>query len=206
MRARRFGSHRGSRFFAGRFGQLAILFVVPVASGLVAKSASAAMIVNCIGEQTTITTEGSTSVQNWPAVLGGLLGTTVYTVHNDGVNAGKVTDVPAATSALNPASLTGPPNIVIIGPYAEHDYVATLTEATWQADYKKLVDAYLALTPAPEIYVMTPPPAAFVYQSAAEQTFASTIVRTAVLAVAAGDNSAAKTLKVTAARAERASR
>ncbi|HSZ82631.1 MAG TPA: MYXO-CTERM sorting domain-containing protein [Polyangia bacterium] len=124
-------------------------------------------------------------------MLGGLLGDT-YKVNNDGVNNGTV----AAGTAKSASSLMGPPDIVIIGPFAEHDYSATLTEATWQADYKKLVDAYLALTPVPTVYVMTPPPAAFVYQSAAEQTFATGVVRPAVLAVAAGDNTPAKTLKV----------
>jgi MYXO-CTERM domain-containing protein len=47
------------------------------------------------------------------------------------------------------------------------------------------VNQYLALTPPPTVYVMTPPPASFVYQSAAEQTFASDVVKPAVLAVAA---------------------
>jgi hypothetical protein len=172
-------------------------FVVGTAvSLLVARNASAAMIVNCIGEQTTIPGEGFAPAQMWPQQLGTMLGTG-YTVNNDGVNGGKVTAVPAATSALSPASLTGPPNIVVIGPFAEHDYAAGITLATWQADYKKLVDAYLALTPAPTIYVMTPPPAAFVYQNGqVEQTFATDVVKPAVLAVAAGDNSAAKKLSV----------
>jgi hypothetical protein len=190
MRARRVVSQRGSRFFTSRRGQLALLAGLSIAA-TPAANAAAPKIVNCIGEQTTITTEGSTAAQNWPAVLGGLLGAD-YTVHNDGVNAGTV----AAGTAKSTSSLMGPPDIVIIGPFAEHDYSATLTEATWQADYKNLVDAYLALTPAPTVYVMTPPPAAFVYQSAAEQTFATTIVKPAVLAVAAGDNTPAKTLKV----------
>jgi len=173
MRAYRFGSRTG----------LAIVAVVSVGSVLVASSARAATVVNCIGEQTTTTAEGSTAAQNWPPVLGGLLGA-AYTVHNDGVNAGKVTD----GSAVSATSLTGMPGIVIIGPFAEHDYAAGITEATWQADYKKVVDMYLALTPKPMVYVMTPPPAAFVYQSAAEQTFATDVVKPAVLAVAASEN------------------
>jgi hypothetical protein len=151
---------------------------------LLASTASAAnIVVNCIGEQTTTTGEGSTMAQNWPPVLGGLLGTG-YTVNNDGVNAGKVID----GSAKSATSLMGSPGIIVIGPFAEHDYAATITEAQWQTAYENLVDAYLALTPVPKVYVMTPPPAAFVYQSAAEQTFASTIVKTAVLAVATAKN------------------
>jgi hypothetical protein len=190
MGAHRVGSQRGSRFFTSRRGQLALLAGLSIAATPMAKAA-APKIVNCIGEQTTITTEGSTSAQNWPAVLGGLLGAG-YTVHNDGVNAGTV----VAGTAKSASSLMGPPDIVVIGPFTEHDYAAGITEATWQADYKKLVDAYLALTPAPTVYVMTPPPAAFVYQSAAEQTFATDVVKPAVLAVAAGGNTPATTLKV----------
>ena len=184
MSARRFGSYNS------RLG-LAVIAMVPVAALLVASAAHAATVVNCIGEQTTVTTEGSTSAQNWPPVLGTLLGNT-YTVKNDGVNAGKITD----GSAVSATSLMGSPGIIIIGPFAEHDYAAGITEATWQADYKKAVDMYLALTPQPTVYVMTPPPATFVYQSAAEQTFATDVVKPAVLAVAAGGNTAGKTLKV----------
>ena len=116
-----------------------------------------------------------------------------YTVNNDGVNGGTV----MAGTAKSATSLMGPPNIVIIGPFAEHDYAAGITEVMWQAKYKSLVDAYLALTPAPTVYVMTPPPAAFVYQmDDLEQTFATDVVKPAVLAVAAGGNTAGKTLKV----------
>jgi MYXO-CTERM domain-containing protein len=190
MRAHGTGMHEVQRVSGSR--ELAGLATAFFAVFCVARAAGAATIVNCIGEQTTITGEGvSGPAQLWPQQLGTMLGAT-YTVNNDGVNAGTV----VAGTAKSAASLVGPPNIVIIGPFAEHDYAATLTLATWQADYKKLVDAYLALTPAPTVYVMTPPPAAFVYQNAAEQTFATTIVKPAVLAVAAGDNSAAKTLKV----------
>lgn len=167
-----------------RFAGLVVGGAVVGVSMLLATTASGAnIVVNCIGEQTTTTTEGSTAAQNWPQVLGGLLGAG-YTVNNDGVNAGTV----VAGTAKSASSLTGMPGIIVIGPFAEHDYAATITEATWQTDYENLVDAYLALTPVPKVFVMTPPPAAFVYQSAAEQTFATTIVKTAVLAVAAAKN------------------
>jgi hypothetical protein len=154
-------------------------------------SAAAPIVVNCIGEQTTTTAEGSTTAENWPPVLGGLLGTG-YTVNNDGVNAGTV----IAGSAESASSKMGTPGIIVIGPFAEHDYAANITQDAWTTAYKKLVDDYLALTPQPEVYVMTPPPAAFVYQSAAEQTFATGIVKTAVLSVAGGNNSGNKQLKV----------
>ena len=164
-----------------RLNGLLLAGAVAGASMFLATTASAAnIIVNCIGEQTTTTAEGSTAAQNWPEVLGGLLGAG-YTVNNDGVNAGTV----ISGSAKSASSLMGPPGIVVIGPFAEHDYAANITETQWQTAYETLVGAYLALTPVPKVYVMTPPPAAFVYQSAAEQTFATTIVKTAVLAVAA---------------------
>ena len=58
--------------------------------------AAAATVVNCIGEQTTVTGEGgiaagvgnAPSVDLWPEQLEVLLGTG-YTVNNDGVNGGK---------------------------------------------------------------------------------------------------------------------
>ncbi|HVZ70738.1 MAG TPA: hypothetical protein VHJ20_00050 [Polyangia bacterium] len=163
-----------------------------LATFVMTKGAAAATVVNCIGEQTTITGEGvANATQLWPQQLGMQLGAT-YTVNNDGVNGGKVID----GSAESATSKTGMPAIIVIGPYAEHDYAASITQDAWTTAYKKLVNDYLALTPQPTIYVMTPPPAAFVYQSAAEQTFATGIVKTAVLSVAGGNNSANKQLKV----------
>jgi hypothetical protein len=143
-------------------------------------AAAAPKVINCIGEQTTITAEGSTMAQNWPPVLGDLLGAANYTVNNDGVNTGKVID----GSAKSATSLTGSPSIVIIGPFAEHDYAATITPDQWKTAYGNLVAAYLALASMPTVYVMTPPPATFVYQSTAEQTFATDIVKPAVEAAA----------------------
>jgi hypothetical protein len=171
-------------------GQLFVAVALPATGLLFAKdAAAAATIVACIGEQSTSTTEfaynGHPELE-WPGVLQTLLGSS-YTVGNDvivngvGSNGNTVT----AGNCVTAASLAGPPGIVVIGPFAEHDYAAGLTLATWQADYQKVVDKYLALTPAPKVYVMTPPPATFTYQSAAEQTFAATIVDPAVKNVAA---------------------
>jgi MYXO-CTERM domain-containing protein len=162
-------------------GKLAVLVAAAGVSLCAVKTASAAdTVINCIGEQTTITGEGLTSPnQQWPEVLEAMLGTG-YTVNNDGVNTGKVID----GTAKSASSLMGNPNIVIIGPFTEHDYAANITETAWQTAYQNLVEAYTGLASAPKVYVMTPPPAAFVYQSDAEQTFAVSVVKTAVLAVA----------------------
>jgi hypothetical protein len=155
---------------------------------LVAKGAFAAnTTVACIGEQTTFSGDGPYDLNGapnlallWPGVLQTLLGTT-YTVTNDVTNNGNTISSGNCVTAMSKA---GPPDIVIIGPFAEHDYTAALTETAWQADYQKVVNEYLALTPAPTVYVMTPPPKTFVYQNgAAEENFATDIVLPAVKAV-----------------------
>jgi MYXO-CTERM domain-containing protein len=168
------------RSFAIRFIAAETL-ILPLLIGSLSHIAAAATTVACIGEQTTKPGEGVTAAQMWPAVLGTLLGAT-YTVGNDVMNNGNTV---TAGDCVTAASKAGPPGIVVIGPFAEHDYAAGLTETVWQADYQKVVNQYLALMPPPTVYVMTPPPAAFVYQSAAEQTFATDVVKPAVLAVAA---------------------
>jgi hypothetical protein len=119
---------------------------------------------------------------------------TGYTVNNDAANGSSVVGGTAGTAA----SMQGPPNIVIIGPFAEHDYAANMniTESAWQADYQALVDSYLALTPPPIVYMMTPPPAAFVYQSMAEQTFAANAPDPAVVAVAQNERANGKKVQV----------
>lgn len=164
-----------------RFGQFVVITALPVAGLLVAKSAAAVTTVACIGEQSTSSTDNFPVTECWPGQLGTLLGAS-YDVGNDVVTNGNTV---TSGNCVTASSKAGPPNIVIIGPFAEHDYAAGIDEATWQADYLKVVEEYLALTPPPTVYVMTPPPAAFVYQSTAEQTFATTIVEPAVLAVAA---------------------
>ena len=166
-----------------RLSRFVLLATLPIASTLFAKHASAGTIVACIGEQTTFTKDNAAITADllWPGVLGTLLGS-AYTVGNDTTNNGLTVTGQKCVSA---ASTAGPPAIVVIGPFAEHDYVANTTQATWQAEYQKVVNLYLALTPKPTVYVMTPPPAAFVYQKPEEQTFASMVVKPAVLAVAA---------------------
>jgi hypothetical protein len=171
------------RSFVRRFGRLpAELLVAPLLIAGLSPTAAAATTVACIGEQTTLTTDGGiTQNELWPAVLGTLLGAS-YSVGNDVMTNGNTV---TSGNCVTAASKAGPPGIVVIGPFAEHDYAAGITEATWQADYQKVVNQYLALVPPPTVYVMTPPPMSFVYQSAAEQTFAADVVKPAVLAVAA---------------------
>jgi len=173
-----------------RFGQLVAVASLPMVGLLVTKSAAAAVTtIACIGEQTTSSTDDGPVTNCWPGQLSTMLGAS-YNVGNDVVVNGVGSNGNTVTSGncVTAASKAGPPDIVIIGPFAEHDYAAGITEATWQADYLKVVEEYLALTPPPTVYVMTPPPAAFVYQSAAEQTFATTVVEPAVVAVAAAKN------------------
>ena len=182
----------------GTLRQWALVAAVPCAALLFAKHAPAATIVACIGEQTTSTKEAGGLAVLWPAKLQGLLGgayvvTDDVVVNNVGSNGNTVTKGDCVTAA----SLAGPPNIVVIGPFAEHDYAASITEPVWQASYQAVVNKYLALTPKPVVYVMTPPPATFLYQSKPdpppngapspipEQLFAANVVKPAVLAVAA---------------------
>src|SRR5208282_6831325 len=111
---------RIQRGFRG-FGQLAILAAVPVASVLVTGSASAAAkIVACIGEQTTSTTDTGPITNCWPTLLGTMLGAG-YDVGNDVVTNGNTV---TSGNCVTAASLAGPPAIVVIGPFAEHDYAA----------------------------------------------------------------------------------
>ncbi len=167
----------------GRFAPVALLSIVSAAPLLLASTAKAATIVACIGEQTTTTTEGATAVQLWPGQLGVLLGNT-YQVDNDVMNNGNTV---TSGNCVTAASKNPIPAIVVIGPFAEHDYAAGVTEQQWQASYAAVVKQYLDLVPSPDVYVMTPPPGTFAYQSAAEQTFATDVVKPAVLAVAAAN-------------------
>jgi len=170
------------------WGRIGLLLALSSAGVSVAKGAFAAnTTVACIGEQTTYSGDGPYDLNGapnlallWPGVLQTLLGTT-YTVTNDVTDNGNTISSGNCVTAMSKA---GPPDIVIIGPFAEHDYTAALTETAWQADYQKVVNEYLALTPAPTVYVMTPPPKTFVYQNgAAEENFATDIVLPAVKAV-----------------------
>ncbi len=167
----------------GRFAPVALLSIVAAAPLLLANTAKAATIVACIGEQTTKTTEGVTADQLWPGQLGVLLGNT-YQVDNDVMTNGNTV---TSGNCVTAASKNPVPAIVVIGPFAEHDYAAGITEQQWQASYAAVVKQYLDLVPSPDVYVMTPPPGTFVYQNAAEQTFASDVVKPAVLAVAAAN-------------------
>jgi len=152
-----------------------------------ARSANAATIVACIGDQLTMSADTPYNIDGgandlWPGVLQALLGDT-YKVGNDVVTNGNT--VAPAENCVTTSSKTGPPSIVVIAPFVEHEPTGTALPA-WQADYQTVVNDYLALTPAPTVYVMTPPPGTFTYQSAAENTFAVSVVEPAVLAVQQG--------------------
>jgi MYXO-CTERM domain-containing protein len=133
----------------------------------------------------------------WPAELQTLLGNAYNVVNDGGDTNGTVlrqTDYCATSAGDGPADpvTTGAENgahtacaqqcanaplgcyldsktadIVVIGPFAEHDYRVVdsclgadpniATEATFEAAYEALVSSYLAITPTPpEVYVTTP--------------------------------------------------
>jgi hypothetical protein len=135
-------------------------------SALVARSAAAATVVKCVGEQSTMTGHYAVTLQ-WPALLQTQLGAS-YTVTNDGDNMASVLTgytaagahpFMSATNAKYTDSKMGP-NVVVIGPWGMHDQIAIMGNppamaANFQTDYDMLVSSYLALMPKPIVIVMT---------------------------------------------------
>jgi MYXO-CTERM domain-containing protein len=141
------------------------VFLLLSAAG--ARSAEAAPLsVKCIGEQTTKTAE---MTPNWPdpaaaGALGALLGAG-YTVTNDGDGAATV--LVGSKNGRHPFATVGnapytdsinSPNIVVIGPWAEHDELAIENDgvmaSNFQRDYDALVMDYLNL-PKPPCVILT---------------------------------------------------
>ena len=151
--------------------------------------------VACLGEQTT--KSGEAQYAMWPTLLQTALGTN-YTVVNDaGDTAGSILTgydtngvgadpVMAMTNTAYEDSLTA--NIVVIGPFGEHDervvkkFAAMGTEAIFEADYDALVMSYLNLASKPAVYVTTPIQVPTF--DAATQAFVTSVVLPAVQAVA----------------------
>jgi len=139
------------------------LLSISALSLLLARRADAAPIsVKCIGEQTTMTAE---MLPTWPVQMQTDLGT-MYAITNDGDGGGTVlvgskggthtfataTNKPFADSIMSP-------DIVVIGPWAEHDEIAVEAGADathFQADYDALVMDYLNLAKKPCVIVTTP--------------------------------------------------
>jgi hypothetical protein len=122
------------------------------------------------GEQNTQSNEATWPL--YPALLQTELGAG-YTVQNNGDVNGAVIGCDPATmtkGGANPYttdqpyknSIAPPPDIVVIGPFGEHDQRmvdndATLyNEMTYETNYDALVTDYLNLSSHPEIYMMTP--------------------------------------------------
>jgi hypothetical protein len=169
----------------GRFVRGAALVGLSGSILVFAKTASAATTVACIGDQLTSSNDAPYMGMPqllWPGVLQTLLGSS-YKVGNDVDNNANTV---AAGDCVTTTSKDGPPSIVVIGPFTEHE-PTNLSLAMWQADYQKVVDDYLALTPPPTVYVMTPPPGTFAYQTTAETMFVANVVIPAVMNVAGPD-------------------
>jgi MYXO-CTERM domain-containing protein len=155
-----------------------------------ARRADAATSVKCIGEQTTQTTE---MTPTWPVQMQMDLGN-AYTVTDDGDgngtvlagNKGGTHTFATATNAPYKDSIMSP-DIVVIGPWAEHDEIAVKggADAThFQMDYDALVMDYLNLPKKPCVIVTTPVVISTYQQNPATDMLVTDTIEPAVLAVA----------------------
>jgi hypothetical protein len=156
-----------------------------------ARRAEAALtVVKCIGEQTTMTTEMKPT---WPAQMQTDLGAN-YAITDDGDGGGTVlagskggthtfrtpTNAPYKDSLMNP-------DIVVIGPWAEHDEIAVEAGADatkFQADYDALVMDYLSLAKKPCVVVTSPVLIPTYQKNPATNMLVTNTIEPAVLAVA----------------------
>ncbi len=162
---------------------------------LVGRAHAATTKVACLGEQTTKSNEPPGPM--WPTLLQTALGANYDVVNDAGDTSGSIltgydtTGVGAdpVMSASNTAyqdSLTA--NIVVIGPFGEHDervvskFPAMGTELIFEQDYDALVMSYLNLASKPTVYVTTPIQVPTF--DAATQALVSNVVLPAVKAVA----------------------
>jgi hypothetical protein len=154
------------------------------------RAEAAPTVVKCIGEQTTQTTEMKPT---WPAQMQTDLGAS-YTITDDGDGGGTVlagskggthtfrtpTNAPYKDSLMNP-------DIVVIGPWAEHDEIAVEAGADatkFQADYDALVMDYLNLAKKPCVIVTTPVLIPTYQKNPATNMLVTNTIEPAVLAVA----------------------
>lgn len=163
-----------------RFRVFAVITACALVGGIAGR-ARAALTVVTPGEQNTQSGENGCAATpcqgghwlHYPEILGKMLGAG-YTVKNNG-DGGAVLGCDAASAAIagtgsfckSPqysASIAPPPDIVIIGPFGEHDQRIVAANATnttnlykqsvFEAAYEGLVQKYLAFTK--NIYIMTP--------------------------------------------------
>src|SRR5450432_1751987 len=166
------------------------LVAIPLLSVLVARSAAAAPRIVCIGEQTTMTAEMSPT---WPAKMQTDLGA-AYTVTDDGDGNGTVLSGSKGGTHTFTTPTNAPfkdsimaPDIVVIGPWAEHDEIAVEggADAThFQADYDALVTVYLGLPKKPCVIVTTPVVIPTYQKNPATDQLVMNTIEPAVLAVA----------------------
>jgi hypothetical protein len=167
------------------------LFALSALSISLARRADAApTVVKCIGEQTTMTAE---MTPTWPVAMQTDLGAT-YAITDDGDGGGTVlagskggthtfrtpTNAPYKDSLMNP-------DIVVIGPWAEHDEIAVEAGADaskFQADYDALVMDYLNLAKKPCVIVTTPVVIPTYQRNPATDMLVTNTIEPAVLAVA----------------------
>jgi hypothetical protein len=159
------------------------------------RAQAATIKVACLGEQTTKSNEPPGPM--WPTLLQTALGANYNVVNDAGDTSGSIltgydtTGVGAdpVMSASNTAyqdSLSA--NIVVIGPFGEHDQRVVSkfpnlgTEMTFEQDYDALVMSYLNEAVKPTVYITTPIQVPTF--DAATQTLVSSVVLPAVQAVA----------------------
>jgi hypothetical protein len=159
------------------------------------RARAATIKVACLGEQTTKSNEAPGPM--WPTLLQTALGTNYNVVNDAGDTSGSILTgydtngvgadpVMSASNTAYEDSLTA--NIVVIGPFGEHDQRVVSkfpnlgTEMTFEQDYDALVMSYLNEATKPTVYVTTPIQVPTF--DAATQTLVSSVVLPAVQAVA----------------------
>ncbi|HEX3776146.1 MAG TPA: hypothetical protein VHV51_16860 [Polyangiaceae bacterium] len=177
----------GSYLPAAALSALALMLALP--------ARAATTKVACLGEQTTKSNEAPGPM--WPALLGTALGANYNVVNDGGDTSGSILTgydtngvgadpVMSQTNTAYQDSLTA--NIVIIGPFGEHDervvkaFPAMGTEMIFEQDYDALVQSYLSLPSKPTVYITTPIQVPTFDQ--ATQTYVTSVVLPAVQAVA----------------------
>lgn len=117
--------------------------------------------VACVGDSITYgCTVRNRRKNNYPAVLGGLLGES-YCVNNFGYTnrtAIKSADYPYTDEKLYRQSLDFKPDIVVIMLGSNDSKKNNWNREEYIKDYCEMIESYLRLESKPKVYVLTPPP------------------------------------------------
>ena len=117
--------------------------------------------VACVGDSITYgCMVAGRNKNNYPAVLQGLLGEN-YSVGNFGYTdrtAIKTADRPYTAEKLYKKSLDFRPDIVVILLGSNDSKEKNWNKEKYIKDYSEIIDSYLSLDSAPEVYMMIPPP------------------------------------------------